>query len=161
MSSFSGGPKVGHKMALYRNTGTVDTPVWQEIEEVGDVNLDGLEITEAELKRRANDWTKSLPALFGAFTVTFRYIHGLGQTVFNAIRTDFLAQTTREYAIVNGDISTEGTQGFRFAGYQGAFPWNQPLEDVSGHDCVLRHAYYEDAGGDEVDPSWMEVGSGS
>jgi hypothetical protein len=158
MASFSGGPKVGHKMKLYRNTGTVASPTWGEISEIGDVKLNGLELTTAELKRRANNFTKELPALFGAFTIDARLIHGLGSTIFDAVRADFFAQTSREYAVCNGDITEDGTQGLRFAGFMKAFPWDQNLEDVSGHDIVIAHTYKEDSG-TEIDPSWMEVSS--
>lgn len=156
MASFSGGPKVGHKMKLYRNTGTVDTPTWGEISEIGDVTLNGLELTTAELKRRANNFTKELPALFGAFNIEFRLVHGLGATVFDGLRADFFAQMPREYAICNGNISSDGTQGLRFAGFLKAFPWDQPLEDVSGHDVSIAHTYMESSG-TEVDPSWLDV----
>lgn len=156
MASFSGGPKVGHKMKLYRNTGTVDSPVWGEISEVGDVKLNGLELTTAELKRRANQFSKELPALFGPFNIEARLHHGLGATIFEAVRGDFFAQTPREYAICNGSISADGTQGLRFAGFLKAFPWDQALEDVSGHDISIAHTYLE-SGGTEIDPSWLEV----
>lgn len=154
MASFSGGPKVGHKMKLYRNSGTIETPVWAEIAEVGDVTLDGLELTTAELKRRSNNWTKELLALFSAFSVGLRLMHGLGATMFTLLITDFFARTPRTYAICNGDINTEGTQGLTFAGGLKAFPWDQPLEDVSGHDVSIVHTFLEE-GGTEIDPEWI------
>ena len=69
MSSYSGGPKVGQRMKLYRNSGTTATPVWQEISDVGDVTLDGMELGTAELKRRSSIWVKVLAALFSAFNL--------------------------------------------------------------------------------------------
>lgn len=157
MSSFGGGPKVGQKCKLYANTGTTDTPVWAEISDIGDTTLDGLELGTAELKRRSSVWTKVLAALFSAFSLNTRLVHGLNKTRFDQIRTDFFARTAREYAVCNGPITSDGTEGFRFAGLLTQFPWDQPLEDVAGHDVVAQHAYYEDENGDEVDPSWLVV----
>jgi hypothetical protein len=156
MSEFSGGPKVGHQMKTYRNSGTVETPVWGEIGEIGDVTLDGFELGTAELKRRGNNYTKLLAALFNAFSLNMRYIHGLGGTMFTALRTDFLAKTTRQYAVCNGNINSDGTEGLTFAGLLTAFPWDQPLEDVSGHDVVIGHGYMVEAD-TEVDPEWLVV----
>lgn len=160
MSEFSGGPKVGHQMKLYRNAGTLSVPAWEEIAEIGDVTLDGLELSTAELKRRASDWTKELLAIFGPFTVGFRLIHGLGAEMFDSLRADFFAKTPRQYAVCNGDIEDVGTQGLTFAGGLKAFPWDQPLEDVSGHDVVLCHTLKFESGV-EIDPEWMEVEEGS
>lgn len=157
MSQFSGGPKVGQQMKLYRNSGTTDTPVWQEISEIGDTTLDGMELGTAELKRRASMWIKVLAALFSAFNLNTRLVHGLGGTMFTALRQDYFARTPREYACCNGPIADDGTEGFRFAGLLTQFPWDQPLEDVSGHDVVMTHAYYVDEEDAEVDPSWMVV----
>lgn len=156
MADFSGGPKAGHKMKLYRNTGTHDTPVWGEIDEIADVTVDGLELGIAELKRRASNWTKGLATIFGMFTVGFRYIHGLNTTIFTALRTDFFAQTVREYAVMNGDIEDDGIEGLRLPALHSAFPWDQPLEDVSGHDMTLTHAYMSEDG-TEIDPEWLVI----
>ncbi|MGD9647084.1 MAG: hypothetical protein AB7U73_15340 [Pirellulales bacterium] len=154
MASFSGGPKVGHKMKLYRNAATLATPAWEEIADIGDVTVDGLELTTAELKRRGNNWTKELLALFGAFSVGFRYVHGLGAAMFEDLKNDFFGMVPRTYAVCNGAIGLEGTQGMTFAGAMKAFPWDQPLEDVSGHDASLCHTYLEESAV-EIDPEWF------
>jgi hypothetical protein len=157
MSSFSGGPKVGEKMKLYRNAGTHDSPTWEEISEIGDVTLDGLSVTMAELKRRANAYTKGLPALFGMFTVGFQLVHGLGADMFTDLREQFFDREPAEFAICNGDIEDDGTEGVSFAGYLSEFPWNQPLEDVSNHDVVVTHGYMEEEDGTEIDPTWLVI----
>lgn len=148
---------VGHSMKLYRNTGTVAVPVWTEIANVGDVNIPDLAVGLAELKRRGNNFTKNLPTLFTSMAVEFRLLHGLGATVFDGLRTAFFARTINEYAVMNGDITVSDNQGLRLPAFIEQFPWDQNLEEVSGHDCRLAIAYMEEPAGTEIDPSWYTV----
>lgn len=149
-------PVSGHKMKMYRNSGTHASPTWTEISEVGDVSIPDLSMGMAELKRRANNFTKNLATLIQAMAVEFRYHSGLGATMFGNLKTDFFAGTAREYAIMNGAIGTTGNQGLRMFAYVENFPWDQPLEDVPGHDVRLAIAYAEEASA-EVDPDWYIV----
>lgn len=148
------GPKTGHQMKLYRNTGTVDTPTWTEVAEVGDVSIPDLSRGMAELKRRASDFTKNLASLIQSIAVEFRLHHGMDATNFDAIRTNFFAGTAEEWAVFNGDIATTDNEGLRLPALVEQFPWDQPLEDVSGHDIRLAIAYMEEPAGTEIDPSW-------
>jgi len=143
-------------MKLYRNTGTVATPVWSEVDEVGDVSIADLAIGLAELKRRANNFTKNLASLVQSIAVEFRLHYGLDATNFDALRGNFFAQTIEEWAVMSGDITTTGEQGLRCPFLLEQFPWDQPLEDVSGHDVRLAIAYFEEAAA-EIDPSWYTV----
>jgi len=150
-------PKTGRDCKLYYNTGTVATPVWTEIDEVADVSVDGLERSIAELKRRAKQFTKGLAGLIGMITAGFTLQHGLKPAVFGALITLFFDGTPKEWLIANGDVTVDGTQGLRCPFILSSFPWNQPLEDVSGHECKLSGAYMEDEADDEVDPEWYVV----
>lgn len=154
MGTFSGGPKTGHKMKLYRNTGTQASPVWSLVAEVGDVSIADLSIALAELKRRANNFTKNLPGLFNSIGVEFRLHHGLDEANFSAIRSKFFAQEAEEWAIMNSAIAGSDSRGLRCPFLVEQFPWDQALEDVSGHDVRLAVAYME-SGGSEVDPAWQ------
>lgn len=149
-------PKVGHKMKMYRNTGSVAVPVWVEVDEVGDVTISDFAMGIAELKRRANDFTKNLASLIQSISIEFRLHHGLGATNFDAIRTNFLAGTAEEWAILDGGSAVSGTEGLRLPVLIEQFPWDQALEDVSGHDVRLAIAYMEESSV-EIDPSWMVV----
>lgn len=148
-------PKTGHKMKMYRNTGTVAVPVWSEVAEVGDVSIPDLSVSLGELKRRGSKFTKNLPGSFESFAVEFRLLHGLDATNFDAIRGNFFNQTVEEWAIMNGDIAVSG-EGLRIPVIVEQFPWDQPLDDVSGHDVRLALAYMEEDD-TEVDPCWYEV----
>jgi len=141
-------------MYLYRNTGSYTTPTWSEIDEVGDVSISDLSRGTAELKRRASDFTKNLATLIQAISIEFRLHHGLDATTFSALVTNFFAGTVQEFAIMDGPIATAGSQGLRCPCLIEQFPWDQPLEDVSGHDVRLTTAYWESPAGTEVDPVW-------
>jgi len=148
-------PNTGHKMKLYRNTGTVLIPVWVLVAEIGDVSIPDMSQGMAELKRRANDFTKNLATMIQSIAVEFRMIHGLDPTNFDAIRTNFFAATIEQWAVYNGDIVVTGNQGFVMPALVEQFPWDQPLEEVSGHDMRLALAYFEEPAGVEIDPGWQ------
>jgi len=147
-------PTVGHKMKLYQNTGTVAVPVWTEVSEIGDVSIPDLAMGLAELKRRANDFTKNLATLMQSISVEFRMIHGLGTAVFATLIAEFFAGTPTQWGVFNADIAVSGNQGLLLPALIEQFPWDQPLEEVSGHDVRLAVAYMEEPAGTEIDPSW-------
>lgn len=152
------GPKVGHKCKLYRNSGTYDTASWTLISEIGDVALDNFMLGLAELKRRANNYTKNLATLFQSITLSVDLIHGLGATQHDYLRTAFLAQTPFEMLIADGLVATTNTQGFRCPFIISEFPWDQPLEEVSKHAMKLAIAYMEYESASvyyEMEPSWL------
>ena len=149
-------PKTGHGMNLYRNTGTYATPVWALVDEVGDVSIPDLKRGLAELKRRANGFTKNLASLIQSISIEFRLHFGLDATQYDAIVADFFAGTAREWAVMSGPIATVGSIGLRCPVLVEDFPWDQPLEDVSGHDVRLASAYMLSES-TEVDPVWYEV----
>lgn len=151
-------PKPGHQMKLYRNTGTVASPTWTLVAEVGDVGIPDLARGLAELKRRANNFTKNLATLIQSFGIEFRLHHGLDATNFDEIRSNFFDGTAEQWAIMNGAIDTPGNEGIKIPVLVESFPWEQNLEDVSGHDVRLTVAYMEESGS-EVDPAWYTVPS--
>tara|TARA_R110000803_G_scaffold3285_6_gene11208 strand:- start:7226 stop:7687 length:462 start_codon:yes stop_codon:yes gene_type:complete len=150
------GPSTGHKMKLYRNTGTSAVPVWSEVDEVGDVSIPDFSRSMAELKRRASDFTKNLAGLIQSVAIEFRLHHGMDATNFDAIRTAFFAGTAEEWAIMNGDNTVTGNEGLVVQCLVEQFPWDQPLEDVSGHDIRLAIAYMEEASA-ELNPAWTTI----
>ncbi len=155
--SFGGGPKTGSKMKAYRNDGTVATPVWEEVADIGDLSLPDISLNIAELKRRSNSWTKGLAALYSMYAIEFRLVHGLTKQKFEEILDDFTGPRVKEWAVCDDAIATTGTYGIRIPCLIENFPWDQPLEDVSGHDIRLVLAWMEEASA-EVDPAWIETG---
>lgn len=152
------GPKTGHRMKMYRNTGTYLVPVWSLVNEVGDVSIPDLKRGMAELKRRANDFTKNIASLIQSISIEFRMPSGLGLTTWAAMKANFFAGTAEEWAIMDGDIATGlGAEGLRCPVLVEDFPWDQPLEDVAGYDFRLVCAYWESPAGTERDPVWLSI----
>lgn len=143
-------------MKLYRNTGTNASPVWSEIGDVVDVSIPDLSMGLAELKRRSSDFTKNLATLIQSISIEFRLVYGMSASSYGTIRANFFAGTIEEYAVMSGDITQSGTEGFRMFALIEQFPWDQPLEDIAGHDMRLAIAYQEESGS-EVDPEWFSI----
>jgi hypothetical protein len=156
-STFS--PRTGFAMKLYYATGNMNTPTWNEVGSVGDVNISSLSRGMAELKRRGSYYTKNLPSLFESITVEFTIPFGVSQTAYDQIRADFFSGTARLWAVMSGDITVSGVQGLVLPALVTQFPWDQPLEDVSNHNIQLSVAYLENSSGQELDPYWLVVGS--
>lgn len=150
------GPQTGHKMKLYRNSATHATPTWGLVSQIEDVSIPDLTRGLAELKRRASDFTKNLPSLIQSTTVEFRLHHGLDWTMFTSIRTDFFTGGVKEWAIMDQAIANVDAEGFVSPYLVSDFPWEQPLENVSGHDIRLAIGYMIESSV-EVDPEWLVV----
>ncbi len=149
-------PLVGADCKLYRNTGTVASPTWTEIDEIGDLSLNGLGVNLAEIKRRANSWTKNLAALFSAISIEFTLMYGFDATTFDALRANFFAKTVEEWAVFDGPIATTDHQGLRVPVVLSEFPINQPLEEAVSQSVVASIAYMVESA-TEVDPSWLQT----
>lgn len=149
-------PLTGHRMKAYRNTGTPSVPVWSVVQEIGDMSISDLARGLAELKRRGKDFTKNLPTLIQSIAAEFRLHYGLGATAYTALRNAFFNATVEEWAIMGGDITSSGVEGLRCPFLVEQFPFDQPLEEVAGHDVRLAIGYMV-VGGTEVDPSWYVV----
>lgn len=150
------GPQTGHKMKLYRNSATVATPTWGLVSQVEDVSIPDLTRGLAELKRRASEFTKNLPNIIQSTTLEFRLHHGLDWTQFTAIRTAFWAGTVSQWACMDQAIATSGAEGLTCPYVVSNFPWEQPLEGVSGHDITLAIGYMMEASA-EIEPEWLVV----
>ncbi len=153
-------PKTGYDMCLARNTGDMETPVWSDLDEVGDVSLSGFSMGTAELKRRGNRQTKVLATGLSPPEIEFRLHHGLDATNFDAMRANFLAGKPELFALLNGPsdgTSPDQVEGWHLPCIITEFPWDQALEDVSGHDVKLTLAYMEDDAGDEIEMEWLTI----
>lgn len=146
--------KIGNDLKLYYNTGTVASPTWGEIKQVGDVTLD-LNVGEAEVDLRESTWLLNLPTKLST-SLNIALASNPGGTIFDILRGYFLNRTVKQYAIASGPIATSGTNYFKCAWFISAFPWAQPTQEMSSHDMVLSPGYLEDAGA-LVEPSWVIV----
>lgn len=153
------GPVIGHGCKLYYNSATNASPTWVEIDEIGDLDVSDMSWSEAELKLRLSIWVKSLPAMLSA-SIEFSLLYRGEATVFEALRTAWLAKTPYQYAVADGAIATAGTHALKIYCYIQAFPLTQPLEGVAMVEkCRLKPAHFVESDA-IIEPAWMIVSSG-
>jgi len=165
--SYGAGPVTGADCFLYIDLQVASppnlaepAPVWQEIGAITDLSVDDFSLNLAEIKRRKNKFTKSVPSLFNAITLSWRLIHGIGETQFTQLRDAFMARRVFMAMVTDGDV-TDATANPVYAlvlpVVLTAFPWDQPLEDITGHDMAATLGYLCDAAGNEVDPEYRPI----
>ncbi len=145
---------VGNDFKLYQNTGDDATPVWVEVDIVGDVTLN-LGMNEAEVDLRLSDWILNLPAkLTGSMDMALA--NNIGNTVYDGLRGLYLGRQSAQMASANADIATSGTEYFKAFMHFSDFPWNQATQEMSNHDASMGFTYVEESG-TPILPSWNVV----
>ena len=144
------GFKLGMEARLYRNTGTYETPAWTEIDNVKDVTLN-LETGEADVTTRANNGWRATAATLKDGSVEFEMVWDTADAGFTAIQEAYFDNTSLEFAVMDGDIATSGTQGLRATMAVTNFSRNEPLEEAITVSVTIKPTYADNA------PEWMEV----
>ena len=144
------GFKLGMEARLYRNTGTYETPTWTEIDNVKDVTLN-LETGEADVTTRANNGWRATAATMKDGSVEFEMVWDTADAGFTAIQEAYFDNTSLEFAVMDGDIATSGTQGLRATMAVTNFSRNEPLEEAITVSVTIKPTYADNA------PEWMEV----
>ena len=144
------GFKLGMEARLYRNTGTYETPAWTEIDNVKDVTLN-LETGEADVTTRANNGWRATAATLKDGSVEFEMVWDTADAGFTAIQEAYFDNTSIEFAVMDGDIATSGTQGLRATMAVTNFSRNEPLEEAITVSVTIKPTYADNA------PEWMEV----
>jgi hypothetical protein len=142
--------KLGLDAKLFRNTGTHPAPVWNEIENVKDVTLN-LEAGEADVTTRGNAGWRATVATLKDGSIEFEMVWDTEDDDFTAIRDAFLNHTAVEFAVMDGDIATTGSQGLRAACAITNFSRNEPLEEAITVSVTVKPTYSENP------PEWMTV----
>ncbi len=128
-------PASGHSAKLYMDTSTgSDTPTWTEVKGIGDVNLEGFERANVEIKSRDYDYTLSLPGIAGVPAITFNMFHGFDATTQAAIQNDYLNKTRRKWLVCDGDCTQAGAEGWIIPGYVSQLGLKQGLEEAQAYD---------------------------
>lgn len=144
------GVKLGLEAKLYRNTGSYGTPVWNEVENVKDVTLN-LEAGEADVTTRGNaGWRANIATLKDA-SLEFEMVWDTADDDFTAIRTAFLSNGSVEFAVMDGDIETAGSQGLRATMSITNFSRSEPLEEAIKVSVTAKPTYAANA------PEWMTI----
>jgi hypothetical protein len=142
--------KLGLDAKLYRNTGTQPAPVWNEIKNVRDVTLN-LEAGEADVTTRGNNGWRATVATLKDGSVEFEMVWDTADDDFGAIRDAFLNHTALEFAVMDGDIATAGSQGLRASCMVTNFSRNEALEEAITVSVTVKPTYAA------VAPAWMTV----
>lgn len=111
---------------------TIDAATWVLIDNIkGDVTLN-LERTTADASTRAGQGYRSNIPTLADGTVEFEMLwdQGGSDANFTAIKDAFFAQTVVSFAVMDGDINTDGSQGLVANFYVANFSRAEPLEDV-------------------------------
>ena len=163
MAQYGGGPGTGSRMRLYMDVNSSPATnlagpggvIWLASCEIVDLTMDDTR-NVAEMRRRCNDFAKGLPAKRNVITAEFRLVFGLDASSRLLFINDYEQSRVRWYQIVSTPSNTDpDSVAFVFPAFVSAFPWDQPLEDTSGHDIVLTCGYMEDDVEGEVDPHWV------
>jgi predicted secreted protein len=142
--------KLGLDAKLYRNSGTYAIPAWNEITNAKDVTLN-LEASEADASRRGSaGWRETLRGLKDG-SVEFEMVYDGTDAEFQALRDAFLNGTTVEVAVLDGDVTTTGTQGLRATMSVINFSRNEPLEEALTVSVTVKPAPAANP------PEWMTV----
>jgi hypothetical protein len=150
-------PIVGHRCKLYRNTATVASPTWDLVEAVADLAVTGFGMGMAELKHRGSNWTVNLATVMKNFKVEGTIIAQLDPTTYAAMKSNVIAGTAEEYAVMNGDITTASMQGMRIPLLIEDFPTDQAMEKVVDHSITWVPAYFESPADTRINPSFYTV----
>ncbi|MCS6921027.1 MAG: phage tail protein [Elioraea sp.] len=142
--------KLGLDAKLYRNTGTHAAPVWNEIKNVKDVTLN-LEAGEADVTTRGNARWRATVATLKDGSIEFDMVWDTEDDDFSAIRDAFLNHTALEFAVMDGDIATAGSQGLRATCAVTNFSRNEALEEAITVSVTVKPTFSANP------PEWMTV----
>ncbi len=142
--------KLGMNGKLYRNTATYEAPTWVEVTNVKDLTL-SLETGEADVTTRANGGWKASKATLKDGSVEFDMVWDTEDAGFTAVQGAFFANAALEFAVMDGDIATAGSQGLRASFSVTKFDRKEPLEEAMTVSVTIKPTYAAHA------PEWMTV----
>ena len=140
--------KLGFDAKLFRNTATYAVPIWNEITNVRDVTL-SLEAGEADVTTRGNNGWRATVATLKDGSIEFEMVWDSADDDFTSIRDAFLDKTSIELAVMDGAMTTPGSQGLRASFMITSFSRNEPLEEAITVSITAKPTYSANP------PSWM------
>jgi len=142
--------KLGLDAKLYLNTASYATPTWSEVKNCKDLTL-GLESSEADVTTRESGGWKAVVAALKEATIEFQMVYDPGDTNWEAIRDAWLEKTPLEFAVMDGGITTNGSQGLRAAMAVLKFSESQNLEEALMTDVSIKPTRSDNA------PAWYTI----
>ena len=140
--------KLGMEAKLYRNTGVYATPVWEELQNVKDLTLN-LEAGEADVTTRGNAGWRATIATLKDGSIEFEMVWDTEDASFTAIKDAFFGNTTVEFAVMDGDVMTSGSQGLRAEMSITGFSRPEALEEAIMVSVTAKPTYSANP------PEWM------
>jgi hypothetical protein len=147
-------PIPGYGWKIYQNTGTDAAPVWALITGTRDITVP---MTADELDDSSRDslYKKFLSGMID-LGVDFQMRYHSGNPDHTTLINNFFNQTVFQIAVVDGDISTVGSQGVKFFCQLFSNSISLPLGDNSNVDFTAKPAYADEGAG-EIDPTWFTI----
>jgi len=142
--------KLGMEAKLYRNTGTYALPTWVEMINVKDLTLN-LEAGEADVTTRGNAGWKATIAALKDGSIEFEMVWDTADADFTAIQQAFFGNTDLEFAVMDGDVASTGSQGLRALMAITNFSRSEALEEAIGVSVTAKPTYSANP------PEWMTV----
>lgn len=144
--------KLGMEAKLYRNDGDYEVPDWVEMKNVRDLTLNN-EKGEADVTTRKNNGWRATIGTLKDGTIEFEMVWDTDDANFTAIQEAYFDNNSVEFAVMDGDIDTLGSQGLRATMSIMNFTRNEPLEEAITVSVTAKPTYAENA------PEWMTVES--
>jgi hypothetical protein len=104
--------RLGLNAKAYRNTGSYGTPTWTEMKNIRDATL-GDQMAEADVTRRASGGFRETEPTLREISFDYDAVNVVGDAEVTAVLTGYAARTALDIAIMDGDITTAGSNGVR------------------------------------------------
>lgn len=141
---------LGKDCYFYRNTNTYNSPSWNLVDNVIDLD-DGLEVDEIDVTVRASGGWEMTAMGKKKLSYSFKMIWDPSDADLQAFRDAFNNRTTIDVVKLDGLVATPGSQGPRAVCVVTKFTRSEPLVDAATVDIMLRPAKSTNL------PSWHTV----
>lgn len=121
--------RLGQNARLYRATSLSGQPNWLLVENVRDLTLT-LEAGEADVTTRGNNGWRATVATLKDAAIEFEMVWDTADDDFIALRNAFMTGTSLAFAVADGPIGDEETQGLVATFMITGFTRNEPLEEA-------------------------------
>lgn len=141
----------------YRNTATHASPTWTEIENIQDAALNLTGETDDVTIRGGSGWRLNVTTLLDG-SVDFGMVYDTDDADFEAIQSAFFNKTTLLLAFMDGDITTNGSEGLRAPMAVNSFGRTENLAEAMKVPVTVSPTYFVESSA-IVAPDWYEVGA--
>lgn len=145
-------PVLGADGIFVVNTGSHNSPTWDEMDNVRDIEL-SLDFTDVEVTLRAGGGYKAHEPALADISFSTEHLHDPADTQLTTLRNAAIARTMLEVGIMDQDIATAGSQGFTMPVKAFSFKPSQMLDGImsDAFDWKICYASFT--------PSYVTVGS--